>query len=147
MDVVATLAAAATIDSIRPYVEDLDQYPQWIDLVHRAERVGTQPTWAVELRARVGPLARSKRLRMTRTVNEATTVVFEREEVDGRSHSPWVLRAEFAEGGTVDRPSTLLTMRLHYGGGLWTGGVLERVLADQIRSGQRRLASLVEPTR
>ena len=40
-----------------------------------------------------------------------------------------------------------LTMHLHYGGSLWTGGVLERVLADQITSGRERLLQLVATKR
>ena len=47
-----------------------------------------------------------------------------------------------AEVGRRERCSTL-DMHLHYGGALWTGGVLERVLADQIRNGRDRLAALV----
>ena len=38
-------------------------------------------------------------------------------------------------------------MHLHYGGRLWTGGALERVLADQITSGRQRLLDLVATTR
>jgi hypothetical protein len=62
-------------------------------------------------------------------------VVFERKELDGRSHSAWVLTADISpkgEGSTV-------TVHLHYGGTLFTGGVLERLLADQITRGQQRL--------
>ncbi len=40
----------------------------------------------------------------------------------------------------------MLTMDLHYGGRLWTGGVLERVLREQIQSGRARLLELVRPT-
>jgi hypothetical protein len=40
-----------------------------------------------------------------------------------------------------------LTMHLHYGGSLWTGGVLERVLADQITSGRERLREIVATKR
>jgi hypothetical protein len=39
-----------------------------------------------------------------------------------------------------------LDMHLHYGGGLWTGGVLERVLTDEIDRGRDRLLSVVTPT-
>jgi hypothetical protein len=110
-------------------------------LVHTAERVDDpegRPAWIVELRARVGPLARSKRLRMVRS--EAVSdqlVAFERAELDGREHARWALRADLepAAGGSV------LTMRLSYGGSLWTGGLLDRVLADEIRRGS---ASLIE---
>ena len=70
-------------------------------------------------------------------------VLFERAEADGKQHSKWVLRAE-----VVERPGgSTLHMHLHYGGGLWTGGVLERVLADQITNGRGRLAALVSSTR
>jgi hypothetical protein len=93
------------------------------------------PAWTVELRGRLGPLARSKRLRMVRTGHEPPgQVTFERREVDGRSHSPWVLRAEvepLAEGSR-------LTMHLHYGGGMW-GSVLERLLGDEIGRSRARL--------
>ena len=104
-----------------------------------------EPAWQVELRARVGPFARSKRLRMRRTVHDTVDhrVVFERAEADGRTHSPWVLRAEVLQR---DGASTL-HMHLHYGGALWTGGVLERVLGDQITSGRERLVALVSSTR
>lgn len=144
MDVHATLDAPCTADALFAFVDDLGCYPRWVDLVHRAEPElpgAERPAWQVELRARLGPLARSKRLRMERTVHDpvAHLAVFERAELDGRRHSPWVLRAEVraAEGQST------LHMHLHYGGGLWTGGVLERALAEQIRNGRERLAALV----
>ncbi|HQZ35283.1 MAG TPA: SRPBCC family protein [Ilumatobacteraceae bacterium] len=145
MDVHATLDAPCGADALFAFVDDLAQYPRWMDLLHRVEPAGTdEPAWNVELRARVGPFARSKRLRMRRTVHEpsAHRVVFERTEADGRSHSPWVLRAEVLE---LDGLSSL-HMHLHYGGALWTAGVLERVLADQITSGRERLTALVRST-
>lgn len=110
-----------------------------MDLVHRVESVGDS-AWDVELRAKVGPFARSKRLRMVRTAAEPNSrVTFQRVEVDGRSHAPWVLTATIESAG--DRCT--LTMHLHYGGVLFTGGVLERVLGDKIEAGRARLASLV----
>jgi hypothetical protein len=36
-----------------------------------------------------------------------------------------------------------LDMHLHYGGALWTGGVMERVLGEQIVAGRERLLELV----
>jgi hypothetical protein len=99
-----------------------------------------QPVWLVELRARVGPLARSKRLRMQRTVHdEPTRVVFERVETDGREHSMWRLTAEVRPSDT----GTHLDVELFYGGRLWSGGVLERVLSDSIERGRERLLALV----
>ncbi|MBU6217419.1 MAG: SRPBCC family protein [Acidobacteria bacterium] len=145
MDSRASLQAQCAPAELFVHVEDLSRYPAWVDLVHRAERIDSpEPEWDVELRARLGPFARSKRLRMRRTVHDvgAHVAVFERHEVDGRSHSPWVLRAEVVEAGDGSE----LRMHLHYGGGLWTGGVLERSLSDQIRQGRERLAALVRPT-
>jgi hypothetical protein len=147
MDVHATLEAPCLPAELFEFVQDLGHYPAWTDLVHRAEADGDdagRPVWQVELRARVGPLARSKKLRMVRVRHDpgACCAVFERKEVDGRRHSPWVLTAvvDAAAAGSV------LQMHLHYGGALWTGGVMERVLADQITSGRERLLALVQPT-
>ena len=143
MDIVASLEAPCTAEQLFELVDDLSTYPQWNGLVHSATpEPGDEPAWDVELRARLGPLARSKRLRMIRTVRDAdrSAVTFERDQADGRNHSPWVLAATIAENDGV----STLTMHLHYGGSLWTGGALERVLAEQITSGRERLLQLVE---
>ena len=66
-----------------------------------------------------------------------------RAEADSRRHSPWVLTADV----TPAAPGSALAMHLHYGGGLWTGGLLERALADQITNGRARLAALASATR
>lgn len=135
MDVTATLDAPVSPVRLYDEVSALEGYPGWIDIVHRAEPVG-DGSWNVELRGKVGPFARSKRLRMERTVAEpARRVVFERREQDGRTHSPWVLTATIEATASGSR----LTMRLHYGGSLFTGGVLEKMLADQILRGRERL--------
>lgn len=125
-----------------PFVVDLGAYPRWLPLVHAADPVG-DAAWVVELRARVGPFARSKQLRMEQTeVVPDVSAVFERSEVDGRQHARWTLRAELTEcdGGT------LLTMHLAYDGRLWTGGVLERVLDEEVRRGRAGLLALVQGT-
>jgi Polyketide cyclase / dehydrase and lipid transport len=145
MDITASLEAPCAADRLFELVDDLSTYPQWNGLVHSAEpEPGDDPVWDVQLRARLGPLARSKRLRMVRTVRDAQShaVTFERDQADGRNHSPWVLSAAIVEH---DGLSTL-TMHLHYGGSLWTGGALERVLAEQITSGRERLLKLVATT-
>jgi hypothetical protein len=148
MDVHATLDAPCSPARLFAFVDDLARYPAWMPLAHRVEPFavvdGDRPAWQVELRARVGPLARSKRLRMERTVHDAEQhrVTFERAEADGRRHSPWVLRASVEPRGD----ECTLHMHLHYGGALWTGGVLERTLADQITGGRERLVALVAPT-
>lgn len=139
MDVRASLEANCDPSRLFNLVNDLASYPQWMDLVHRVEPLAGD-AWNVELRAKVGPFARSKRLRMVRTLSEPNSRVrFERVEEDGRSHAPWVLTATIDSVGS----SCTLTMHLHYGGSLFTGGVLERVLADKIEAGRSRLATLV----
>ena len=146
MDITASLEAPCAAEQLFQLVDDLSTYPQWNGLVHSAVREqGDAAVWDVELRARLGPLARSKRLRMVRTVRDLENfrVVFERDQADGRNHSPWVLDASIVERDGV----STLTMRLHYGGALWTGGALERVLGEQITSGRERLLQLVATKR
>lgn len=103
-------------------------------LVHAVEPDGTD-SWLVELRAKVGVFARSKRIRMTRVVNLANHIVFERNEKDARQHSPWKLEVELTDNGS----STHVAMYLEYGGSLWTAGVLDRVLASSIEAGKAGL--------
>ena len=107
-----------------------------------AGREADAPAWSVDLRGRLGPFARSKRLRMVRTeLVEPSLAVFERRETDGRHHSHWMLRAEVSR-----RPAgSALLMRLHYGGGLW-GPVLERLLSEEVERGRDRLLGLVSAT-
>ncbi len=64
---------------------------------------------------------------------------FERCELDGRSHAPWVLDATVVPTADGSR----LEMHLHYGGTLWTGGIMERVLADQVEAGRGRLLAML----
>ncbi len=127
-------------------VDDLAAYPEWMDLVHDVEEVSPTAgdrTWNVELQAQVGPFARSKRLRMVRTVHDPEhRVVFERAEVDGRRHSPWILSATLEPDG-VDGGEVRLTMTLTYGGNLWTGAVLQRVLDDHVDRGAAALRDLL----
>jgi hypothetical protein len=144
LDVVASLEAPHPAPSLFSWVDDLERYPSWLDIVPRAVAVAPHaedvgPAWSVDLRGRVGPFARAKRLRMVRTEHDAPHHArFERVEHDGRQHSAWVLDATI-EGG--DDQSTL-TMRLHYGGRLWMPA-LDRLLADEIeRSRPRLLACL-----
>jgi hypothetical protein len=138
MDVVADLAAPCSVETLLEWVADLARYPEWLGIVERAEPLtdsaGGSPAWLVDLRGRLGPLARSKRLRMVRTELSDSGVTFERREQDGRHHSPWLLRADVSP--TTD--GSVLTMRLHYGGSLW-GPVLERLLKDEIERSRARL--------
>jgi hypothetical protein len=134
-------------------VDDLSEYPAWMDLVHAVDELSSSDqrrTWEVELQAQVGPFARSKRLRMVRTVHDPPhRVVFERAEVDGRRHSPWVLAATLVprpSGPNHDLATTVITMTLTYGGNLWTGAVLQRVLDDHVERGANSLSALLADT-
>jgi Polyketide cyclase / dehydrase and lipid transport len=124
-------------------LSDLGTYHRWLDIVHRVEPADAVPgdpgpAWWVTLRARLGPLARSKRLRMVRTVHdEPTRARFERREVDDRRHSAWVLSSTVT---AIDRGSTV-TMELTYDGGLWSP-VLEGVLGNQVTGASENLRSL-----
>jgi hypothetical protein len=146
MDVTASMDAPVAPDRLFVFVEELTRYPAWMPLAHRVTSVGDDaatavPAWDVEIRARLGPLARSKRLRMVRRGHDPVgrRVRFERSEVDGRTHAPWILDAQVHETAEGSR----LQMHLHYGGALWTGGLMERVLADQITAGREQLLRLL----
>lgn len=145
MDITATVEAPVGVEKLFSVVADLTTYPQWLSIVHQVtpeSKQSNEPTaWLVELRGKVGPFARSKRLRMIQfTCESPNLVVFERREIDGRKHSPWVLTAQV---GASDAGSNL-TVNLHYGGTLFTGGVLERLLADQIVQGRARLLTVLQ---
>lgn len=150
MDVTATLDTPCTPDDLFAWVDDLALYPRWLDIVPRAVPDGPglaaglgdgdRPAWIVDLRGELGPLARSKRLRMVRTTcDRPRRVIFSREEQDGKSHSPWVLTATVEP---LDGSRTRLTVNLHYGGPLW-GPVLEALLGDAIGESKPRLLALV----
>jgi len=136
----ADLDAPCSPDELFAWVDDLDRYPSWLGIVRRTERLTDRPdTWSVDLRARVGPLARAKRLTMRRTVHETPRrVVFERDEGDGRDHGVWVLQAEVVPSGAGSR----LAMNLRYDG-RWWAAPLQAVLAEEIERSRARLLDLV----
>lgn len=138
VEIEAELIAPCTPEVLFGWVRDLARYPEWLEIVTQAQAADDR-SWAVDLRGRMGPLARTKRLRMVRSeLVEPTRVVFERAEVDGRDHSPWTLTADVtAEGG-----GARLAMSLHYGGGLFEP-LIERVLRDEIERSRFRLLGLV----
>jgi hypothetical protein len=144
VELTAELEAPCPPGALFAWVNDLARYPAWLTIVTRAERFASQPpAWSVDLRGRIGPFARSKRLRMARTryvVDELA--VFERQEQDRRQHAAWMLRAAVAPTATGSR----LDMVLRYDGAFW-GPVLERLLADEIVDGRARLLELVSAPR
>lgn len=92
--------------------------------------------WLVDIGARLGPLRRAKTVHMNRSDHDSPgTVRFERQEYDGRDHSPWILTATLAGAG---ENHTDLTMHLHYGGSAWLPG-LDRVLQQEIKRAPGRL--------
>ena len=136
--------AGASLSDVFVHVETLDRYPAWMRLVHRVDPLPPDEgrlAWWVELRARVGPFARSKQLRMVRTAVETDRFVrFERIQPDERDHANWILEVALApaEGGTD------VTTHLAYTGSLWTGGVLARVLDDEVRRGREGLRQVAQ---
>jgi hypothetical protein len=121
-----------------PFIDDLAQYPSWMGLVHTVVPEG-EGVWQVELRGKIGPFARSKRLRMIQVeTSEPHHIRFERQENDGRSHSDWVLDAQVTEVGST----STLNMTLRYSGRLFSS-VVERALHDEIEASKQRLRELV----
>lgn len=121
-----TAPVAATAGRVATIIGDLATYPDWLNLVTAAALVGSdegRDAWLVTIRAKVGPFARSKKLRMVCTVDSQTeagsTFRFERQELDGRDHSAWTLDAAVSPDPTNTSASSV-TMDLRYEGGLWT---------------------------
>ena len=71
MDVAATLTCQSNASAMYAVVSDLGRYPEWLDIVPAAVPVDGDdgdpgPAWSVDLRGQLGPLRRTKRLRMVR---------------------------------------------------------------------------------
>lgn len=153
---VTELIVGATPTELFAHLATLDRYPPWMRLVHEVETVNDDPAqgnlaWWVQLRARVGPFTRSKRLRMERTeFVPQRRVRFERIEHDERDHAEWVLVAEVNPEPVTTADGLIgaeTTVQLAYSGELWTAGVLGRILDDEIRRGTRALTALTEASR
>lgn len=148
VDVTAELICLATGDAMFAVVSDLGTYGSWLEIVAKVEAAEPEasdpgPAWLVDLRGQLGPLRRTKRLRMVRALAEPNRAVrFERRELDGRKHSAWVLSAEMGPSDASSAGDVRLTMSLHYGGSLWLP-VLDRMLAEEIERSSTRLAELV----
>ncbi|MEK9938736.1 MAG: SRPBCC family protein [Ilumatobacter sp.] len=151
MDLEESIDVDAPRSDVVAVLGDLASYAEWLDIVAMARPVagtvddpGGGPAWEVELRARIGPFARTKRLRMVRSVMvdnaDGSDITFTRCEEGSRQYSDWTLSVrveDLAPGGSR------AVLNLHYGGSLWTPGPLERVLADQISVGRERLRAVV----
>ncbi len=145
----------ASPDDLFEVVSDLETYPHWLDVVDSVERTDDPDAWIVTLRARVGPFARSKRLRMVRTVLTAapsdqgeakSSVRFERSETDGKQHSAWTLAADVApvDSGvdTSGGGQSEVTLDLQYEGAMWSG-MLDGVLDAAADRASKKLQSYV----
>ncbi len=125
-------------------MSDLNTYSNWMTLIEKCESAvpapsDVGPAWWVTLRAKVGPFARSKRLRMVRTQTDAPDHVrFERAETDGKSHSDWIMEAHLEPSDEGSR----VTFELSYSGGLWSGP-LDAVLGSQVDDSVPRLREYV----
>ena len=145
MDVEARARLAVPPERAHAVLADLATYPAWLGIVQRAEPAGahpedTGPAWWVDIGARLGPLRRTKRVRMVRTGCEVPDRVrFERVEHDGRTHPEWILTGLLEPvRGTGGREGSELSMHLHYGGSR-SLPVADVVLAAEVRRAGGRL--------
>ncbi len=140
VDTTAELRTDAAPGVLFAEVDSLDDYPEWLEIVSQVvpaepDAGDPGPAWLVDLRGQLGPLRRSKRLRMVRSRHDAgERVEFVRRELDGRSHSDWRLTAVVEPAGS----GSMLRMSLHYGGNLWVP-MLEKLLRDEIERSRPRL--------
>jgi len=135
----------ATTGRLYDVIADLGTYPSWLDVVAGADPESSDatdaPVWLVTLRARVGPFARSKRLRVERTDTDGETFArFERRELDGRDHADWVMHATVED---VKGVTSELRLDLSYSGGLWSGP-LDAVLGNEIDTAVARLPAYID---
>lgn len=133
-------------------VSDLTTFSEWLELVHRVEPAEPSPgdggpAFVVDLRARLGPLARSKRLRMVRVEHHPVTLVrYARRELDERRHSPWDLVAVVRPVGGATNETSEVSVDLHYGGQLWAPP-LEAALRWHVERAVPRLQAVVAARR
>jgi hypothetical protein len=139
----------ASLDRLFEVMSDLGTFSNWMSLIEKCEVAvpspdDVGPAWWITLRAKVGPFARSKRLRMVRTQMDPDSYVrFERRETDGKSHSDWIMEAKLvALDSPADGNISSVTVDLSYSGGLWSGP-LEAVLGSQVTDAVPRLRAYV----
>jgi len=137
-----TVSRAAVIEAPLSQVvgalRDLSTYPAWVPIVSRIEPDGDEH-WFVELRVAIGPFARSKRLRMKRSIDDVDRVVFVRAESDGRSHARWELSLTLKPADD----QTSVHAVLDYDGKMWTPGPVEDALHSGLDTAIDRLQMFV----
>lgn len=124
---------------VRAVVRDLATYPQWLGIVGAAEAEPDDGGWLVDLVGKLGPLKRTKRVRMERVVDGAAEVVFERAERDGEEHSVWRLTVQWRSAAD----STAVDVHLHYSGAP-SLPLVELLLRDEIRRAGSRLEAVIK---
>lgn len=140
----------APVEALHAVVADLMTYPEWLDIVHEVDVDSAHPgdpgpAWSVTLRAQVGRFARSKRLRIVQTVNDAPELAtFGRRELDDREHADWVMRCSCIDLCTdaATTAQSRLDLDLTYTGRLWST-LLDAVLGDEIERAVERLPAYV----
>ena len=143
----AELDAAVPPPALFSWVGALDQYPAWLEIVRSASPAAGDPAgeavWDVVLIGRLGPLRRSKRLRMVRVEHRPPRQArFARRELDGREHARWDLSVEVSPTAAGSH----LAMDLSYSGSLW-GPALHRLISAEIAAAEPRLVALAEGSR
>ena len=137
-----TATIEAPLPLVRSVLRDLSSYSEWVPIVSSVEPDGDEH-WFVELRVSMGPFARSKRLRMKRSVDDSNKVCFTREESDGRRHARWELcltLESVADETSVDAA-------LDYDGKMWTPGPVEEALHSGLDAAIDRLHKFVASQR
>ena len=147
VDLHATAVLIASPTAAFAALEDLATYPHWLSIVASASPAEPHaddpgPAWHVELRGKVGPFSKTKRVRMVRTGHDpaAGTVRFERREHDGRSHNTWLLTGQATAHG--DHDGAHVEVDLHYGGGAIFPGADLLLRQETRRAGERLDAHL-----
>jgi len=124
---------------LRSILRDLSEFQPLVSIID-VVRPESDAVWSVDLRADLGPIRRSKRLRMARvSADDEGTLVFERQELDNRRHASWRLTIEIqpvANGSGVE-------IILDYDGRVPLG-VLEGLVAEEIVAASQRLESIID---
>ena len=136
-----TVEFAAPTEAVRPLLRDLSTYPKWVPIVSSVEQDGERH-WIVELRVSIGPFARSKQLRMERSIDNDEHIMFSRNESDGRKHAHWELRFDVSDVGA----QASVTAVLEYQGTMWTPGPVEDALHSGLDAAVEHLRELVQQT-
>jgi hypothetical protein len=143
VDLQAAALLPCPIATAKAELETLDGYPSWLGIVTRVTPTepldgDRGPAWRVELGGGLGPVRLRKRVRMVRTAVEDRHIRYERNEVDGKDHSAWILEVAL----TASTPTTTeVIVALHYGGTL--PPLVDRILAVEIGRAGSRLAKRI----